>query len=585
MTGWSSLGTGKKVLAGVAAAVALGLVAGVGFEILRPGAGVEGPLPPVPQVAVEPPARAGAEEEAQGGQAVAPPSGAVPVSEPQQLAAGQAAGTQEPQAQPDDAAQPGPAEDPRPQAAAQQQAPAEAPAAAPSPMPEPPVFDLVRVDAEGNALIAGRGEPLARVEIYLDDALLSEAEVARDGTFVSMALVEPSEQPRIMRLVLRPEAGERVESAQTVIIAPVTPPEVVAEAEAVVQPSAGGEQAPAAGPEQAPAAAVEDAGPGAQVVADAAGAAEPAPAAETPRPRDGAQEQGVQVARAEELAQASAPEAPVQQAGDGPQPAIPARPAEPAEAERAVVAEAPVVAPEAPVVAGAVEPVEARPEGTVVAAAGKQAQPASPLPAPSAAPAPAAAETTDTAVADSTAAAPTVLLASEEGIDVLQPGGAGPDVLDAVSLDSISYDPEGEVTLAGRSTGAGFVRVYLDNRPVRTLRIEEDGRWRAPLPEVDTGVYTLRIDEIDEEGTVVSRVETPFKREEPEALAALGAEDAPAEGLSVTLVTVQPGNTLWGIARRNYGKGILYVRVFEANRDKIRDPDLIYPGQVFTVPQ
>ncbi len=542
MTGWSSLGTGKKVLAGVAAAVALGLVAGVGFEVLRPGAGFEGPPPPVPQVEVEPPARAGAEEEAQGGQAVAPPSGAAPVSEPQQ----QAAGTQEPQAQPDDAAQPRPAEESQPQAAAQQQARAEAPATAALPGPEAPVFDLVRVDAEGNALIAGRGEPLATVEIYLDDALLSEAEVARDGTFVSMALVEPSEQPRIMRLVLRPEEGERVESAQTVIIAPVVPP---------------------------------------QVVAEAAGAAEPAPAAGVPRPRDGAQEQGVQVARAEEPAQSPAPEAPVQEAGDSPQPASPARPAEPAEAERAVVAEAPAAAPEAPVVAGAVEPVEARPEGTVAAAAGKQAQPASPPSAPSAAPAPAAAETTDTAVADSTAAAPAVLLASEEGIDVLQSGGAGPEVLDAVSLDSISYDPEGEVTLAGRSTGAGFVRVYLDNRPIRTLRIEEDGRWRAPLPEVDTGVYTLRIDEIDEEGTVVSRVETPFKREEPEALAALGAKDAPAEGPSVTLVTVQPGNTLWGIARRNYGKGILYVRVFEANRDKIRDPDLIYPGQVFTVPQ
>ena len=42
--------------------------------------------------------------------------------------------------------------------------------------------------------------------------------------------------------------------------------------------------------------------------------------------------------------------------------------------------------------------------------------------------------------------------------------------------------------------------------------------------------------------------------------------------------------TLWGIARDNYGEGILYVRVFEANRGAIRDPDLIYPGQVFDLP-
>ena len=53
---------------------------------------------------------------------------------------------------------------------------------------------------------------------------------------------------------------------------------------------------------------------------------------------------------------------------------------------------------------------------------------------------------------------------------------------------------------------------------------------------------------------------------------------------AIRAVTVQPGNTLWAIARDNYGEGILYVRLFDANRDRIRDPDLIYPGQVFSVP-
>ncbi len=50
-------------------------------------------------------------------------------------------------------------------------------------------------------------------------------------------------------------------------------------------------------------------------------------------------------------------------------------------------------------------------------------------------------------------------------------------------------------------------------------------------------------------------------------------------------VTVQPGYTLWGIAQQNFGEGVLYVQVFEANKDKIKDPDLIYPGQVFTLPK
>jgi nucleoid-associated protein YgaU len=183
------------------------------------------------------------------------------------------------------------------------------------------------------------------------------------------------------------------------------------------------------------------------------------------------------------------------------------------------------------------------------------------------------------------AQAPSVLVASEQGIKVLQSGGEAPQQLEAIALDSISYDPKGDVTLAGRSTGTGYVRVYLDNKPIQTLKIDPDQNWRAPLPEVDTGVYTLRIDEVDDAGVVVSRVETPFKREEPKLLAALDPGQAPETGIKLSLVTVQPGNTLWGIASRNYGKGILYVRVFEANRDRIRDPDLIYPGQVFTIPQ
>ena len=49
-------------------------------------------------------------------------------------------------------------------------------------------------------------------------------------------------------------------------------------------------------------------------------------------------------------------------------------------------------------------------------------------------------------------------------------------------------------------------------------------------------------------------------------------------------MTVQRGDTLWAISQDRYGSGFLYVRVFEANRDSIRDPDLIYPGQVFSVP-
>ena len=48
--------------------------------------------------------------------------------------------------------------------------------------------------------------------------------------------------------------------------------------------------------------------------------------------------------------------------------------------------------------------------------------------------------------------------------------------------------------------------------------------------------------------------------------------------------TVKKGDTLWAISKRFYGKGTLYTRIFNANRDKIKDPHWIYPKQVFIIP-
>ncbi len=184
-------------------------------------------------------------------------------------------------------------------------------------------------------------------------------------------------------------------------------------------------------------------------------------------------------------------------------------------------------------------------------------------------------------------ARPPVLLSDAEGVRVLQPASAAnstPEVTSSVALDTITYDAAGEVLLAGRAGAAGFIRVYLDNEPISDTPIAPSGAWSIDLPQVDTGIYTLRVDQVDAQGAVVSRIETPFQREEPAAVAAAMA-DQTVDGFDIAVKTVQPGATLWAIARERYGEGILYVRVFEANRDRIRDPNLIYPGQVFVIPK
>jgi nucleoid-associated protein YgaU len=158
-------------------------------------------------------------------------------------------------------------------------------------------------------------------------------------------------------------------------------------------------------------------------------------------------------------------------------------------------------------------------------------------------------------------------------------------VLRTVALDTISYDASGEVVVAGRASGGGQVRIYLDNAFVAEVEVGEDGAWSSRATEIAPGVYTMRVDQVDAEGRVASRIETPFQRAERAEIAAAMAERTEDPDFDVAMLTVQPGNTLWAIARDRYGDGILYVSVFEANRDRIRNPDLIYPGQVFVLPE
>lgn len=48
--------------------------------------------------------------------------------------------------------------------------------------------------------------------------------------------------------------------------------------------------------------------------------------------------------------------------------------------------------------------------------------------------------------------------------------------------------------------------------------------------------------------------------------------------------TVKKGDTLWGIAKKYYGNGAKYTKIYEANKGKIKNPNLIYVGQVLTIP-
>ncbi|MFT3690048.1 LysM peptidoglycan-binding domain-containing protein [Paenirhodobacter sp.] len=175
-------------------------------------------------------------------------------------------------------------------------------------------------------------------------------------------------------------------------------------------------------------------------------------------------------------------------------------------------------------------------------------------------------------VVQAEALAETPILSEEEGVRVLAPASAD------LVIDTLAFDATGRVEISGRGAPSGVVlRAYVDTAEAGLTAPGAGGAWRMSLPVTRPGPHLLRVDALDAQGRVVARAETEFETAAPEVLRT-------EAGKGPKMVVIGKGLTLWAIARDTYGDPLMYVRVFEANRDQIRDPDLIYPGQVFTLP-
>jgi len=145
-----------------------------------------------------------------------------------------------------------------------------------------------------------------------------------------------------------------------------------------------------------------------------------------------------------------------------------------------------------------------------------------------------------------------------------------------VAIGIIDYDENGKASASGRAKPGTQLNVYLDDKLAGSVKADERGEWHLNLAQpITPGEHRLRVDEAAPGGKVAGRAEYAFVRK-PTAEGQI-----PAGGV----VVVESGNSLWRIARRTYGEGTRYTLIVEANRDQIKDPDLIYPGQVFDLPR
>lgn len=142
-----------------------------------------------------------------------------------------------------------------------------------------------------------------------------------------------------------------------------------------------------------------------------------------------------------------------------------------------------------------------------------------------------------------------------------------------LQVSTMDYDERGQTTITGQATPGATVRAYLDDKPVAEGKAGSDGHWRlVPTNPIEQGEHRLRVDRLAPDGKPSARLELKFERQKTE----------PGDNRRLHVVR---GDNLWNIARAHYGEGWRYTTIFDANKGEIRDPNLIYPGQVFSLPK
>ncbi|WP_395447484.1 LysM peptidoglycan-binding domain-containing protein [Aminobacter sp. UC22_36] len=214
-----------------------------------------------------------------------------------------------------------------------------------------------------------------------------------------------------------------------------------------------------------------------------------------------------------------------------------------------------------------------------------------------------------------------------------------------VAVEAVEIEGK-KIFIAGSADAGRKVRAYANEILIGETQTSPEGRFLIEAErELPVGDYIIRVDALEPNGAkVVARAAVPFQREPGEAVAAVAPQptapaapaaaeaktamagevpakpadpaaeataptqpaapaataDKPAEVAAAPAtpettapkleavdgaVIIRRGDSLWRISRRVYGHGVRYSNIYLANQDQIRDPDRIWPGQVFRVPE
>ena len=145
----------------------------------------------------------------------------------------------------------------------------------------------------------------------------------------------------------------------------------------------------------------------------------------------------------------------------------------------------------------------------------------------------------------------------------------------ALAPSAIVWRDASRILISGTSRGGIRVTVNDAEGQFGEALVLADGAWQvAGSLDMDIAVNKLRFALFDDANQIIARYDLPVKARD----LAKGQDGSP-------LVVVNKGDMLWRIAYHQLGEGVKYVDIVRRNQQDIADPDLIFPKQIFAVPQ
>jgi nucleoid-associated protein YgaU len=166
-----------------------------------------------------------------------------------------------------------------------------------------------------------------------------------------------------------------------------------------------------------------------------------------------------------------------------------------------------------------------------------------------------------------------------------------------VAVEAVEIEGR-KVFVAGITDPGRKVRAYINDVLLGEAEASPDGHFLIEAErDLPVGNHIVRVDALGPDRIkVVARAAVPFQREPGEDVAVVAPTEEPASGAAPgalaaklnnvdSAIIIRRGDTLWQISRRVYGRGVRYSAIYLANQTQIKDPDRIWPGQVFKVPE